>query len=187
MRLSAPLAIAAAALALPASVLAQEQHSDSRTYFTARITERTTPQQLTAQDREYYDQVFTAIGRSEWSEVERLLAERPTGLLHDVARAEYYLAANSPRVEADQISRWLETGYELPQAPQLVRLGQTRGLSGDANLPYARDMVSQRSIPRRTRPRPINDGTMPSDVRAAILDRITRRARAYCLMVSMPR
>ena len=94
-------------------------------------------------------------------------------MLHDVARAEYYLAANSPRVELDQITRWLETGAQLPQAPQLVRLGQTRGLNGEPNLPYARDLVSQRSIPRRTRPSTIEDGTMPSDVRAAILEHIT--------------
>ncbi len=173
MRLLAPLAIAATMFAAPAHLAAQEQHSDSRTYFTARITERTTPQQLSREDREYYDQVFTAIGRSQWAEAERLLNERQPGLLHDVARAELYIAPNSPRVEAEQIAAWLQTGYELPQAPQLVRLGQTRGLTGEPNLPYARDMVSQGSIPRRTRPRPVEDGTMPSDVRAAILDRIS--------------
>ncbi len=170
MKLPTIIAVAiSCALATPATA----QERDSRTYFTARLHDRPAPQQLSAEDREYYDALFSAIERGEWSRVDDLFAQRRTGLLHDVARAEYYLAANSPRVEADQIAHWLETGADLPQAAQLVRLGQTRGLSGAANLPYARDLVSQRSIPRRTRPRSVDDGTMPTDVRAAILERIT--------------
>ncbi len=167
------LALTAAALACLATTPALAQQQDSRTYFTARLYDRPAPPQLSADDREYYGGLFSAIEGGDWDRVEGLLAQRPGGLLHDVARAEYYLAANSPRVEADQIARWLETGSHLPQAPQLVRLGQTRGLTGEPNLPYARDLVSQRAIPRRTRPRSIEDGTMPSDVRAAILERIT--------------
>ncbi len=170
MKLPTAFAIAISCLA---ATPAAAQVSDSRTYFTARLAERPAPQQLSAQDREFYDVLFRAIDDGEWSRVETMLEQRPDGLLTDVARAEYYLAANSPRVEADAIAQWLETGAELPQAPQLVRLGQTRGLSGDPNLPYARDLVSQRSVPRRTRPRSVDDGTMPSDVRAAILERIT--------------
>jgi len=170
MKLPAAIAIAlACAMATPAAA----QERDSRTYFTARLTDRPAPQQLSAEDREYYDSLFGAIERGDWSRVQALFGQRQTGLLHDVARAEYYLAANSPRVEAEQIADWLETGADLPQAPQLVRLGQTRGLNGDPNLPYARELVSQRSVPRRTRPRSVNDGTMPEDVRAAILERIT--------------
>ncbi|WAT18519.1 lytic transglycosylase domain-containing protein [Aurantiacibacter sp. MUD11] len=170
MKLLTPLAIC---IAMLGTVPALAQQTDSRTYFSARITERTTPQQLDAQDREYYDALFTAIEREQWSEVQRLFEQRPSGLLHDVARAEYFLAANSPRVEAPQIEEWLRTGYNLPQAEQLVRLGRTRGLTAEPRLPYVRDLVSQRSVPRRTRPRSTDDGTMPDDVRAAILERIT--------------
>ena len=173
MKLPTAIAIAISCLvATPTPALAQRPQ-DSRTYFTARLSERPAPQQLSTEDREYYGQLFDAIERSDWGRVENLFQQRSSGLLHDVARAEYYLAANSPRVEADQIAQWLRTGVELPQAAQLVRLGQTRGLSGDANLPYARDLVSQRSVPRRTRPRSVNDGTIPADVEAAILERIT--------------
>ncbi len=167
------LALTAAALACLATTPALAQQQDSRTYFTARLYDRPAPPQLSAEDSEYYSGLFSAIESGDWGRVEGLLVQRPSGLLHDVARAEYYLAANSPRVEADQIARWLETGSHLPQAAQLVRLGQTRGLVREPNLPYARDLLSQRSIPRRTRPRSIEDGTMPSDVRTAILERIT--------------
>ncbi|MCB2066057.1 MAG: transglycosylase SLT domain-containing protein [Erythrobacter sp.] len=172
MKTLSALAILLAPLcAVPA--IAQQAQPDSRSYFTARVTQRTTPQQLNAQDRDYYDRLFTAIEREQWSQVQALLAERPSGLLHDVARAQYYLAANSPRVELDQITQWLATGYELPQAEQLVRLGQSRGLVDAPRLPYEREVVSQRSVPRRTRPSSIDDGTMPSEIRAAILERIS--------------
>lgn len=170
MKFTAAVAIAMSCL-ITAPALAQER--DSRTYFTARIYDRPAPQQLSSQDREYYDSLFGAIEAGDWSRVESLFQQRSSGLLHDVARAEYYLAANSPRVEADQIAQWLQTGAALPQAAQLVRLGQTRGLTGEPNLPYARDFVSQRSVPRRTRPRSVNDGTMPADIERAILERIT--------------
>ncbi len=170
MKFTAAIAIAMSCM-IAAPALAQER--DSRTYFTARIYDRPAPQQLSAEDRAYYDSLFGAIEAGDWSQADSLFQQRSSGLLHDVARAEYYLAANSPRVEADQIAQWLQSGAELPQAAQLVRLGQTRGLTGEPNLPYARDFVSQRSVPRRTRPRSVNDGTMPADIERAILERIT--------------
>lgn len=166
-----PATLAALACLVTAPALAQQ--TDSRTYFTARLYDRPAPQQLSAEDREYYDQLFTAIESGAWDTVESLFQQRPTGLLHDVARAEYYLAANSPRVEAEQIAQWLQTGTELPQAAQLVRLGQTRGLTAEPSLPYVRDLVSQRAIPRRTRPRSVEDGTMPAEIRAQILEHIS--------------
>ncbi|MFB0611588.1 lytic transglycosylase domain-containing protein [Aurantiacibacter poecillastricola] len=163
--------LAAGLMAQPA--LAQQEPRDSRTYFTARLYDRPAPQQLSSEDRAYYDAVFSAIEGGQWGRADELLAQRDRGLLHDVAKAEYYLAANSPRVELGQILAWLETGAELPQAPQLVRLGQTRGLEREPSLPYARDFVAQREVPRRTRPRSVDDGTMPSDIRAQILEHIT--------------
>ena len=169
IRTLAPLLAGFAALiATSAPAMAQ----DSRTYFTARITQSEVPRQLSSSEREYYDALFTAIERSNWGEVERLLGERERGLLHDVARAEYYLAASSPRVELPQIERWLETGSALPQAAQLGRLGVTRGAAQEPNLPRANSLQGQGGLIRRVRPRPIDDGTMPSSISAAIQERI---------------
>lgn len=155
--------------ALPTAAQAQ----DTRTYFTARITAREVPQQLSEADRDYYTRIFTAIDRELWSEVEMLLAERGEGPLHPVARAEYYLHANSPRVELPAIEQWLTTGRDLPQAQQLARLAQRRGATGELDLPYARELRPQQGMPRRTRPAAIDDGTMPEGIDAAILQRIT--------------
>ena len=159
----------AAALILPATAQAE----DTRTYFTARITAREVPQQLSDGDREYYRRIFTAIDGERWTEVETLLAERSEGLLHPAARAEYYLHANSPRVELPAIQQWLTTGRDLPQAQQLARLAQRRGATGELALPYVREVQPQPTMPRRIRPASIDDGTMPEGVDSAILRKIT--------------
>lgn len=161
------------AVALPLCAPSLGQAQDTRSYFAARTFEQAVPEQLTAQERDYYDALFRAIDQQRWDEVQRLFAERTDGLLHDVARAEYYLAANSPRVELPQIEAWLETGRNLPQAPQLGRLSVTRGAASEPQLPYAAPLQSRSPMPRRTRPASVDDGTMPASIRSAILEHIT--------------
>lgn len=164
-----PLATAAlVAFAAPANA-----QQDTRTYFTARITQPEVPQQLSSQERDHYDRLFRAIDGQNWAEVDALIAQRPDGLLTDVARAEYYLHANSPRVELPALQDWLRTGSNLPQAAQIGRLSVTRGASSEPDIPYARDTYSQSTMPRRTRPRSIGDGTMPESVRGDIESHIS--------------
>ena len=169
-RLLAASAVIGAAL-IPASAIAQEPNT--RTYFTARIATSEVPQQLSASDREHYRAVFQAIERNDWTTVESLLNQRPDGLLTDVARAQYYLDAESPRIELPALLDWLNTGRELPQAEAIGRLSTTRGAASAPNLPYARELVGQSAMPRRNRPRSVDDGTMPGSIRSAILERIT--------------
>ncbi|MGC3004435.1 wax ester/triacylglycerol synthase domain-containing protein, partial [Streptomyces sp. G35A] len=102
----------------------------------------------------------------------RWFDERGDGPLHQVARAEYYLAANSPRIELPKIQAWLAEGSRLPQAEQMGNLGLTRGLMSAPYLPPERDFVRQPYASKRVLPDEIRDGTMPETVGAAILDRI---------------
>lgn len=161
-------------LAMTATVLCVQpaQAKSAREYFVAHAVQNSTPEQLSREDREYYTQLFTAIDRQDWTTVENLFAQKPDGLLTPVAKAEYYLAANSPRVELDKIQQWLQIGSDLPEAMQIARLGLTRGLSALPNLPQEQRFVPQQSNPKRVLPRPISDGTMPDNVRQQILDRI---------------
>ncbi len=145
----------------------------SREYFVGQIERDVAPPQLSTEDATYYRAIFNAIDREDWEEVEALLGERNDGLLHDVARAEYYLHANSPRVELPQIEEWLQTGTRLPMAAQMGRLGLRRGLQREPDLPAENSFRSVGDFPRRTRPATIDDGTMPEDVRAAILTAIS--------------
>ena len=170
MRIWLTAALAALLSAAPAPEQAKAQ--TTREYFTAHAAGQRAPQQLDREARDYYRQVFAAIDRQDWFAAESLLAQRD-GLLHPVARAELFLAANSPRVELPQIEAWMARGSRLPQAAQLARLAVTRGATEAPRLPRETAFHSRGSLPRRVRPGTIDDGTMPEDVRQQILERIS--------------
>ena len=159
-------ALAAIAAVQPATA------QGSREYFVARATQNGAPRQLSDSEAAYYGAIFRAIETQQWALAEQMLAERQPGLLHDMARAELYLAAGSPRVELPQIEQWLLTGRNLPQADQLGRLALTRGATQLPALPVRRDLLPRGGSPKRVRPATVEDGTMPADLRAGILDRI---------------
>lgn len=165
--------LAAAIAAALASVVATPAAANSSAeYFRSRALNNNIPQLLSRPDRDYYAQLFQAIDREDWSRAQAMFAERADGPLHQVARAEYYLAANSPRVELPQIQAWLAAGSRLPQAAQMGNLGLKRGMLSAPYLPPERGLVRQPYMSKRVLPRTISDGTMPEEVRAAILDRI---------------
>ncbi|WP_291136259.1 lytic transglycosylase domain-containing protein [Erythrobacter sp.] len=129
------------------------------------------PAVLSEREREHYRAIFAALDREEWETVDRLLAG-DDGVLKQVALAEYYTHARSPKVSAEQIAAWFALGTDLPQADQLGRLGAKRGLEYVPPLPQAQALSRQPAASKRIRPRTIEDGTMPQSVRAAILDAI---------------
>jgi len=162
------LALGAAVVLGPLPATAQPTHD----YFSSLAAHIDAPRQLSQQDHDYYVAVFAAIDRGDWAGAQALLAQRDDGLLHPAARAELYLAPGSPKVELTQIEAWMPRGHDLPQAPQLARLAQTRGATAMPDLPYERQFYATGSTPKRTRPRSVDDGTMPGSVREAILARI---------------
>ena len=161
-------ALAAAAALSWAPASAQSAHD----YYVQLAANHAAPRQLDQQTSDYYRAVFAAIDRQDWAGAEALLVQRD-GPLHPVARAEIYLAANSPRVEAYQVAAWMERGRDLPQAPRLARLAMNRGATALPSLPQERSFQRLGSTSRRTRPASIEDGTMPASIRQAILERIT--------------
>ena len=165
--MAAAAAIGSVVTATPAAA-----NSSAAAYFRSRALNNNVPQLLSRPDRDYYTTLFQAIDRQDWPRVQAMFAERQDGPLHQVARAEYYLAANSPRIELPQIQAWLAGGSRLPQAEQMSNLGLTRGLLSAPYLPPERGLIRQPYASKRVRPSAIDDGTMPQDVRAAILDRI---------------
>ena len=64
----------------------------------------------------YYQDLFAAIDKADWARVQALFEQKADGPLHQVARAEYFLAPTSPRIEAGPLSDWLARGTDLPQA-----------------------------------------------------------------------
>jgi soluble lytic murein transglycosylase-like protein len=168
-----PALAAAAALVGTSMASAPALAQTTYDYFTARAVNSGVPAQLDQRDREYYGAIFAAIDRQDWAGADALLNQRADGLLHPVARAELYLAANSPRVELWQIDTWLPRGRALPHAQRLARLAATRGATSLPDLPREQQFYPQAGIPKRVRPAEVQDGTMPVEIRAAILERIT--------------
>jgi len=164
-------ALALAALVLPAGAVAQSGDLVAR-WDKAAPSGGVVAPVLSADERAHYRQLFAAIEGERWTEVEGLLAARPSGVLNQVALAEYYTHANSPKVSAEQITSWFAAGVELPQAEQLARMGAKRGVEYLPAIPAEQSFARQPSAPKRILPRPANDSTMPAATAAAILEAI---------------
>ncbi|WP_284125656.1 lytic transglycosylase domain-containing protein [Parerythrobacter aestuarii] len=161
------LAGAAFTAAIPAHA-----NSSAADYFRARAERNNIPDLLSNSDKGYYRELFAAIDDEKWDAVDKLLQDRAEGPLHQVALAEYYLHANSPRVELPQIQAWLASGTQLPMAEQISNLGLKRGLMSAPYLPREQSFVRKPYITKRVAPGSVRDGSMPDSVRSAILDRI---------------
>ena len=161
----------ATALTAPATLSAQSQ-SMAAHYDRQASQSSSVPAVLSSQEREFYRDVFRSIDQHRWERVETLLSENNPGVLHQMALAEYYTHAKSPKIEAEKIGTWFSMGVELPQSEQLGRMGAKRGLQWMPSFPQSQGFRRQPAASKRIRPRPVNDGTMPSDTKSAILDAI---------------
>ncbi len=160
---------ALAAAAIPGVAVANSAAVD---YFRTRADRTAVPALLSADDRAFYKQLFAAIDGTDWTTVQTLFAQRADGPLHAVAKAEYFLAAGSPKVDADTLSQWLANATPLPQAEQIEALAAKRGATALPALPSPQRLISLPAMPRRVLPRSAADGTMPASISAQILDRI---------------
>ena len=157
-----------------AAISATPAHANSAAadYFRGRADRTAVPSLLSQDDRAYYKNLFGAIEREEWPQVQSLLAQRDDGPLHDVARAQFMIAATSPKAELGPITQVLGRAPDLPWAEQLGRLALKRGAVELPALPQAQRLVALPNVSKRIRPRSVADGTMPDSVSTAILDRI---------------
>ncbi|MDE2435407.1 MAG: lytic transglycosylase domain-containing protein [Sphingomonadales bacterium] len=161
--------MAATVAALP---LAAHANSAAVDYFRNRAASTAVPTLLTQDERAYYRELFAAIDREDWTRVQTMFAQKADGPLHQVARAEYYLAATSPKVEAPDLAAWFARGADLPQSEQVAALAAKRGVTAIPALPSANSLISMPSRAKRIRPRDTNDGTMPGTISAGILAKI---------------
>ncbi len=161
--------LAGTAAALP---VAAQANSAAVEYFRNRADRTSVPALLSQDERVYYRELFAAIDKADWTRVQAMFAQKPDGPLHTIARAEYFLAPTSPKIELDALTGWLASGSQLPQAEQISQLALKRGASNLPYLPSAQALVSLPTTPKRIRPRETQDGTMPGAVAAGILERI---------------
>ncbi len=153
---SAALAVSLSALAAAAPATAQTQGHYAG--------DQSLPDVLSPAQRTHYRQLFAALRDQNWPRVEELLDKGEMKPLNNFARAEYYLAANSPKVELDAVMSLLARQPDLPQGQQLARLAQKRGAVSLPLLPAEQSFRYLGEAPRRV----FNIASIPDPVAAGI-------------------
>lgn len=145
------LLMAATLAVAPAALFAQTAPSIatlSAAPVAAPLAPLVVPAQLTADQRTAYRAIFAAIRSGDWTTAGAKLDAAPDGPLTSVARAEMLLAKGSPKAGDDAIAALLIAGRDLPEAPQVAKIAQARGLAVPM-LPAARDLVRMAGPPKR--------------------------------------
>jgi soluble lytic murein transglycosylase len=116
------------------------------------------PYQPSAKEKEALFAIFAAIDRKQWSEASKLIDAAPKGPVASMARAELYLAAGSPLVEASKLKALLNDAPYLPQAEKLENLATKRGETDLTNRPGIQKFSFRGEAPRRDLPDNARDG-----------------------------
>ena len=132
-------ALLAAAIAPSANATSSAQPTAQRGYA----------DQLGPNARALYRDIFATIKSGQWEVASAKLAAMPEGPLHNVARAELYLAKGSPKVDGETLAALAEKARELPQSAALVRIAKTRGVEVLPALPTTQNLGWLGSAPRR--------------------------------------
>ncbi|MDB5689991.1 MAG: lytic transglycosylase subunit [Sphingomonas bacterium] len=144
------------------------------------------PRQLSDGDQAGYRAVFAAIRAADWVGAAALLDAMPDGLLTPIARAELYLAKDSPKVDAAALVALIAAAPDSPEAPQLARLARTRGAETLPEMPGIREMVRLARAPIRSRARSNGSDAAAATLGAEILPLIKddRPSDAEALLIA---
>jgi soluble lytic murein transglycosylase-like protein len=137
--------------------------------------------QLGPNARALYQEIFSLIRASKWSDAITKLDAMPVGPLHNVARAEIYLGKGSPVVTGEALAELARKAPELPQSQQLVSLAAKRGVAALPSLPSAQELSWLGTSPRRGRTSSSGDalsGRMAARINPLIKDDRPNEAEA---------
>jgi soluble lytic murein transglycosylase len=127
-------------------------HANTSDGFRAIVPAQPAPNVLSAQEKAVFTAIYDAIRAEKWDEASRLIDAAPQGPMSAMARAELYVAPNSPKVEAAQLQALLEAAPYLPQAEQLATMARKRGLEMLPNRPGIRRFSWLGGAPKRDLP-----------------------------------
>ncbi len=97
------------------------------------------------------------IRTGRWDAAREEIAAMRDPALAAFARAELYLASNSPRVEGPALRELISAAPQLPQAARLTNLAQRRGVTDLPSLPDTQSLRWAGESPRRANPRNVNE------------------------------
>jgi len=138
-----------AALALAPMSTAQANSSEG---FRAIMSAQAAPKILDSKDKATFTAIYDAIRTQRWDDAARLIDQAPQGPMTAMARAELYVAPNSPKVDAAALQALLQAAPYLPQAEQLANMARKRGAENIADRPGVRRFSWLGGAPKRALP-----------------------------------
>ncbi len=126
------------------------------------------PSQLKKKQSSHYRALFDALEANQWTKVQALISDAPDSPLKAIAKAEYFLAASSPRAELGPLLVLLNEAPQIPQAAQLGRLAKKRGAQLLPDLPQRQRLSYIPGSPIRSKPKIGNADLVAQEVREKI-------------------
>lgn len=155
----------ATVLAFSTAVAAQANTSEG---FRAIVSAQPAPTVLSKSEQIAYSEIYANIRAQKWDEAAKLIDRMPAGPMSAMARAELYLAPNSPKVEAAQLQALLQSAPYLPQAEQLAAMARKRGAEALPDRPGIRRFSWLGGAPKRDLPNSIASDGLRTELQAFI-------------------
>ena len=136
--------------------------------FRAIVSAQPAPTVLDSSERQAFTAIYQAIKAQKWDEAEKLIDKAPQGPMAAMARAEYYLAPNSPKVDAERLQALLQSAPYLPQAEQLAAMAKKRGADALPDRPGIRRFSWLGGAPKRDLPSNAASDSLRSELQVFI-------------------
>jgi soluble lytic murein transglycosylase len=155
----------AVVLALSSAAAAQANTSDG---FRAILSAQPAPIVLSKSEKSAYAEIYAALDSQRWDDASKLIDHMPVSAMAAMARAELYLAPNSPKVDAMQLQALLQSAPYLPQAEQLAMMARKRGADTLPERPGIRRFSWLGGAPKRDLPNNIASDAFRIELQAFI-------------------
>ena len=139
------------AFALACAPFATAQANTSGGFRTV-VSSQPAPSVLSTQEKAVFTAIYDAIRAEKWDDAARMIDAAPQGPMSAMARAEMYVAPNSPKAETEQLQALLAAAPYLPQAEQLATIARKRGLEILPERPSIRRFSWLGGTPKRDLP-----------------------------------
>ena len=143
-------------------------HANTSDRFTTVISAQAAPTVLDKHEKQTFSNIYAAIRAEQWDEASKLIDKVSPSPMAAMARAELYLAPNSPKVEASQLQALLHAAPYLPQAEQLENIARKRGAFALPARPGQRRFAYLGGAPKRDLPTLAADEGIRNELQAFI-------------------
>ncbi len=126
------------------------------------------PTVLSKSEKNAYAEIYSAIRAKDWANAARLIDRMPASPMTAMARAELFLAPDSPKVDAVQLQALLQSAPYLPQAEQLETMARKRGADALPDRPGIRRFSWLGGAPKRDLPDNVAGDGLRSELQAFI-------------------